>query len=167
MTKHWFRLHAEFSFDPIIQSLSFDDQRHFLVLLCLKHNGTLDRKMDRKVRERVICRGLGLDPETSERVRATLLTHGLIDSSWSPADWDRYSPAPDRPLSHIWNDLRSRIFKRDDYTCAYCGARGVRLECDHVIPVSRGGSHEESNLVTACFSCNRSKRDKLVKEWRP
>lgn len=54
---------------------------------------------------------------------------------------------------------------RDDYTCAYCGERGKKLECDHVIPVSRGGSNEKYNLVTSCFSCNRSKSDKLLSEW--
>lgn len=31
---------------------------------------------------------------------------------------------------------------------------------------TRGGSHEDANLVTACFKCNRSKRAKLVEEWR-
>lgn len=54
----------------------------------------------------------------------------------------------------------------DGYTCQYCGERGKRLECDHVVPVSRGGSNEHENLVTACFACNRSKRAKTVEEWR-
>lgn len=34
------------------------------------------------------------------------------------------------------------------------------------IPVSKGGSHDENNLTTDCFSCNRSKGDKLIDEWR-
>lgn len=71
-----------------------------------------------------------------------------------------------RPSAEVWRSIRTYIFGRDDYTCQYCGERGKKLECDHVIPISRGGSNEESNLVTACFSCNRSKRDKLVSEWR-
>lgn len=72
-----------------------------------------------------------------------------------------------RPSASVWYAIRARIFDRDDYTCAYCGLRGGQLECDHVIPVSRGGSHTDDNLVTACKKCNRSKRDKLVEEWRP
>lgn len=71
-----------------------------------------------------------------------------------------------RPSPSIWRRIRAAIFKRDDYTCQYCGARGVRLECDHVFPVSKGGHHGEENLVTACFDCNRSKRDKTVEEWK-
>lgn len=70
-----------------------------------------------------------------------------------------------RPTSDVWRNLRNLIFKRDNYTCKYCGARGAKLECDHVIPVSKGGSSEVENLVTACFTCNRSKRNKLLKDW--
>lgn len=65
-----------------------------------------------------------------------------------------------------WAELREMVFERDDFTCTYCGARGGVLECDHVHPVSRGGSDELCNLATACLPCNRSKKDKTVAEWR-
>lgn len=65
-----------------------------------------------------------------------------------------------------WIALRKAVFIRDDFTCAYCGQRGGRLECDHVMPASRGGSNDIGNLTTACFKCNRSKRDKTLAEWR-
>jgi hypothetical protein len=89
-------------------------------------------------------------------------------------DWKKRQPnreresfvLPLRPCAEVWRKIRAVIFERDDYTCQYCGERGKKLECDHVIPVSRGGSHTDDNLVTACFKCNRSKRDKLVHEWR-
>ena len=71
-----------------------------------------------------------------------------------------------RPTTPEWVTIRRRIFQRDNYTCTYCGAHGVRLECDHVVPVSRGGSNEDNNLATACFDCNRSKKDRMVDEWR-
>jgi hypothetical protein len=74
-------------------------------------------------------------------------------------------PGRDRPSGPAWASLRSFVFKRDDYTCQYCGERGERLECDHVIPVSRNGSNDPENLVTACKPCNRSKRDKTPEEW--
>ena len=64
-----------------------------------------------------------------------------------------------------WADLLSSIFERDNYTCAYCGDRGGRLECDHVVPLARGGSNDPENLVTACFPCNRDKGTKFVGEW--
>lgn len=63
------------------------------------------------------------------------------------------------------NEVRLAIFKRDSFTCNYCGASRVRLECDHVFPVSRGGTDDEWNLVTACVPCNRSKGAKTLEEW--
>lgn len=75
-------------------------------------------------------------------------------------------PGNDRPPAHEWRELRAAVFERDDFTCTYCGLRGVKLECDHVVPVSRGGSSEPDNLATACRPCNRAKRDMTVEEWR-
>lgn len=63
-----------------------------------------------------------------------------------------------------WAVIRLGIFQRDNYKCRYCGATGVPLECDHVIPVSRGGSNEKTNLVTACKACNGSKGSKSLEE---
>lgn len=75
-------------------------------------------------------------------------------------------PHHGRPSWSEWAVIRTRVFKRDDFTCAYCGKRGGNLECDHIVPVSRGGTNHDENLTTACFKCNRSKRNKLMKEWR-
>lgn len=74
----------------------------------------------------------------------------------------------DNPLrlpASQWIPLRKSIFERDNFTCQYCGEYGKNLECDHIIPVTRGGTNDYENLATACFKCNRSKRDKLVSEW--
>lgn len=56
---------------------------------------------------------------------------------------------------------RFEIFKRDDFTCKYCGRRSpdVVLEVDHIHPVSKGGTDDEMNLITSCWECNRGKSD--------
>ena len=54
-----------------------------------------------------------------------------------------------RPPRSVWWVMRQTVLERDDYTCLYCGRRGGRLGLDHLIPVSRGGTSELSNLVTA------------------
>lgn len=64
----------------------------------------------------------------------------------------------------VWSPIRTRIFERDGYACQYCGTRDGRLECDHRIPLSRGGSDHDDNLVTACLSCNRSKGARTPEE---
>lgn len=61
--------------------------------------------------------------------------------------------------------LRKQIFARDNYICAYCGKRGGSLELDHILPLSRGGTDDDSNLTTACVKCNRQKRTKTANEY--
>lgn len=59
----------------------------------------------------------------------------------------------------ITKTVRFNIFKRDGFQCSYCGKTppSVVLELDHIEPLSRGGSSDEANLITACFDCNRGK----------
>jgi hypothetical protein len=71
--------------------------------------------------------------------------------------------------SKLWKEISKTIFKRDNYTCKYCGQIGGRLEVDHVIPISKGGTNDLSNLTTSCRKCNRQKKDMSVEEflkWR-
>lgn len=49
--------------------------------------------------------------------------------------------------------------------CYWCGKRLDKYEVDHIVPLSRGGSNEPSNLVIACPPCNNSKHNKLPHEW--
>lgn len=63
---------------------------------------------------------------------------------------------------------RRNIFLRDGHTCQYCGKQfdPKGLTCDHIIPRSRGGITEWTNIVTSCISCNVRKSDKLPEEAR-
>lgn len=62
---------------------------------------------------------------------------------------------------------RIAVLLRDRYECAYCTERWAET-VDHVVPRSRGGRHEWTNVVAACAACNRRKGDRLVGElgWR-
>lgn len=64
-----------------------------------------------------------------------------------------------------WKKIQSFIFKRDNYTCAYCGCIGGVLEVDHIVPFSKGGSDDFNNLITSCRKCNRQKKDKSIDEF--
>ncbi len=61
-----------------------------------------------------------------------------------------------KPLS---KKTRFEVFKRDGFTCQYCGGQPpkVVLHCDHVVAVANGGTNDIDNLVTACDSCNLGK----------
>ena len=63
--------------------------------------------------------------------------------------------------------LRFRILDRDDYRCVICGVdaasdRSVRLDVDHIVPISRGGKTTQDNLRTLCSQCNNGKGAELV-----
>jgi len=76
-----------------------------------------------------------------------------------------------KPLS---KKTRFEVFKRDKFTCQYCGdvAPNVVLHVDHIEPISRGGTDDILNLVTACSNCNGGKGpnrlsdDSVVKRQR-
>lgn len=57
--------------------------------------------------------------------------------------------------------IRFEVFKRDEFTCQYCGKKSpdVVLEVDHIVPVAGGGSDDQINLLTSCWGCNRGKSD--------
>ena len=59
-----------------------------------------------------------------------------------------------------------RIYKRDRDICYLCGQKVKKAErhLDHVIPLSRGGSHSEDNLRVTHAKCNLLKGTKLVEE---
>lgn len=59
----------------------------------------------------------------------------------------------------IGKKTRFEVFKRDKFTCQYCGrmAPDVILEVDHIKPVAEGGTNEMINLITSCRDCNRGK----------
>ncbi len=61
---------------------------------------------------------------------------------------------------------RLKLFRRDRCTCAYCGERFPErvLQCEHIVPASRGGAASWMNLVTACPGCNAAKANRTPEE---
>ena len=66
-----------------------------------------------------------------------------------------------RPIS---KSIRFEIFKRDKFTCQYCGRKApdVILHVDHLNPVSKGGTNDLLNLITSCVDCNLGKSDRTL-----
>lgn len=57
---------------------------------------------------------------------------------------------------------KTKLCRRDRFTCAYCGQRFLErdLQCEHIVPESRGGRATWMNLVAACGPCNLAKADR-------
>lgn len=90
-------------------------------------------------------------------------------------NWDKNNP---EKLSQYRSNYRARKYENGVFEvtdkflrklksspCVNCGSMD-RIEEDHIIPVSRGGRHSEGNLQPMCRSCNASKQDKFMVEWR-
>jgi hypothetical protein len=63
---------------------------------------------------------------------------------------------------------KGKLLRRDRMTCAYCGQRFAErdLQCEHIVPESRGGRWTWMNLVSACGLCNSRKADRTPEEAR-
>ena len=59
-----------------------------------------------------------------------------------------------------WN-----VFRRDSYTCRYCGRNDVPLTVDHLVLWEEGGPSIEENLVTACSKCNKARGNMPYSDW--
>ena len=79
----------------------------------------------------------------------------------------RFIHVPRRFRRQVTNTF---LFARDEYSCQFCGRSQHELrfrECltrDHLVPLSRGGTNEWTNVVTACSSCNTRKGNRLPEE---
>ena len=103
----------------------------------------------------------------SNRIRPAITQFfEIADDTWLPCAGHIADPNADRLPWTEWATLRSQVFERDNFTCSYCGQYGGKLECDHVIPIARGGSNDLDNLTTSCHDCNRAKGCRTVEEWR-
>lgn len=62
-------------------------------------------------------------------------------------------------------DVREYLLEKWGRRCAYCGAGGLPLEIEHIVPRIRGGSDRVSNLALACRSCNDEKSARTAEEF--
>ena len=67
---------------------------------------------------------------------------------------DRYGK-PDERYPKNWQRLRNMVFDRDKRRCRVCGRKPKYLQCHHIVPVGRNGSHHSSNLISVCRRCHK------------
>lgn len=65
----------------------------------------------------------------------------------------------------IDNVIQWQVFDRDNYTCRYCGRKGIPMSIDHIIVWEDGGATVADNLLTACKSCNRDRGNTPYVDW--
>ncbi len=77
--------------------------------------------------------------------------------SWRHARASRHA----RGYGSAWDKIRIRVLERDFYSCVPCKRRDASIrpasEVDHIIPRSRGGTDEMTNLQAICTDCHQEK----------
>jgi len=89
VSNSWFRFYHEFATDPVSQLLSHAEQRHYIIILCLKCNGVLDRKLSPKNRESIIKKALNISDAEFIETKNKLIEVDYIDDTWQPVKWDK------------------------------------------------------------------------------
>ncbi|WP_170935949.1 hypothetical protein [Pandoraea sp. PE-S2R-1] len=97
----WFRMYTDFLNDPKMITLAFEDQRHFIGLLALKGDGTLDNKCAPDLLNRIVAQRLWVDFAIVGEIKKRLMTVGLIDANWQPAAWDKRQMRSDSSTERV------------------------------------------------------------------
>ena len=99
----------------------------------------------------------------------------------NPAEWDEFLRRTDLQEVEVTNGVQKAIlrktqrvidttvswnvFRRDGYTCRYCGRDDVPLTVDHLVLWEEGGPTIEGNLLSACKKCNKTRGNTHYAEW--
>lgn len=80
---------------------------------------------------------------------------------------DRFTRTSRIGRGNIPRDMRESIYRRDSYTCQFCGLAFApnNLTIDHLIPLSLGGLDEQTNYVTCCRACNQRKANQPLSDF--
>jgi len=89
-------------------------------------------------------------------------TKEYVDSQDGLIGGHRYNPDP------VPSSLRYQVLKLSDSKCALCGVHkdDSPIDVDHIVPKSRGGSNDLSNLQALCYRCNRGKGNRDETDFR-
>ena len=73
---------------------------------------------------------------------------------------EEFLGATQSPREPIPEEVQHEVWRRDSGKCVKCGSQ-EKLEFDHIIPVSKGGSNTARNIQILCEKCNREKSDNI------
>ena len=85
---------------------------------------------------------------------------GNNDSDWEKIYDEEMNEESNYKRHTISQSVKDKVWNRDNGKCVECGSN-EKLEFDHIIPVSKGGSNTYRNIQLLCEPCNRSKSDKI------
>ena len=127
----WFRVYVEFLNDPKMVAISFENQRHFIGLLALKGDGTIDQDCSAEIMDKIVAQRLWVDFSVIKEVKEKLMEAELIDEFWQPVSWEKRQKNSDHDPSGATRQKRFRDKKNkkavDVSTCKIDGKNTVTL----------------------------------------
>ncbi|GJL53946.1 MAG: hypothetical protein NPIRA02_10780 [Nitrospirales bacterium] len=154
----WIKLHRTLLDDYDFHSLSDFSAKHLIMiwLVCAESDGVVPDVESLSFRLRI-------DPDSASKVLRELVERKFIVDD---AD-EIYREVSAKDLAnkngfgnrYISQELKQKVWENFQGKCAYCESL-ERIEYDHIIPVSKGGSSEIDNLQLLCRPCNRKKRSR-------
>jgi hypothetical protein len=129
----WFRMYGEFIHDPLIEMLAFEDQRHYVFILCMKSMGELDKDYPKEgMLDRVVGKRLGLFGESLTAAHNRLMDIGLIDDQWQPNGWDKRQFISDSSASRVakYRARKASLSGNDDVTLQQRFSNAVDTDTD-------------------------------------
>ncbi|VVE90418.1 hypothetical protein PBR20603_04402 [Pandoraea bronchicola] len=127
----WFRMYTDFLNDPKLISLAFEDQRHFIGLLALKGDGTLDNECAPELMTRIVAQRLWINHDVIGAVKERLVAAGLIDDSWQPLAWDKRQMRSDADPTNAERQRRHR--QKSQSTAGEAGSNGKSNESSNAL----------------------------------
>ncbi len=155
----WVRLDDGFADHPKLEQISDYAFRLHVSAMCWSSRRGTDGRISKRDLYTLASRLVSFEGNPLDL--ATELTdfelwHTTEYGYWFPLR-TRHNPA--EKTHHETREHRKHrriVLSRDGYKCRYCTRREF-LTLDHIVPPSKGGSHDPTNLVTACRSCNSRK----------
>lgn len=135
----------------------------------LEHRLVQDGRLEPKTSMRIICKVSYTSPRGKNRYQKEK-SYGFsdikayyqrVEIQLKKQSAKEYQQKQER--SKMSASLRYTVLRRDRFRCQICGATqadGVKLHVDHIVPISKGGKTELSNLRTLCEQCNLGKGNK-------
>jgi holliday junction DNA helicase RuvB len=152
---------------PIIEKMDAYSVEELAALAC-RFAKSLEVEIDAKTAERIAHSTDGTPLDVLNRLRhirdyAHIKANGSITAEVAGQALKMLLPAEETSEANdgraaIPSEVRREVWRRDGGKCVKCGSR-ERLEYDHIIPVTRGGSNTARNIELLCETCNRAKSD--------
>jgi 5-methylcytosine-specific restriction endonuclease McrA len=168
----WFRLYSEFADDPKVQMMPEHMQRRLIMLFC-------SRCKDETLSNEELAFAWRVSEDAVLETKALFIARGFVDEHWNLLNWDKRQYVSDNSNDRVkrYRDRRAAsgmkrgsghipaatIIHRYGNRCVYCESQ-LHLCIDHVLPVQRGGTDDERNLVSACKRCNSGKSGRTPEE---